>query len=60
LSGHPENVSAATARETGVPQLLGPKSFWQLCKLGLAITWPLVAVAMVGLGVLVAILLRPH
>ena len=60
LSGQPANVSAATTRETGVSQLLGPKSFWQLCKLGLAITWPLVAVAMLALGVLVAILLRPH
>lgn len=59
LSGQPANVSAATTRETGVSQLLGPKSFWQLCKLGLAITWPLVAVALLALGVLVAILLRP-
>ena len=60
LSGQPANVSAAAARETGTSQLLAPKSFWQLCKLGLAFTWPLVAVAMLALGVLVAIMLRPH
>lgn len=60
LSGQPANVSASAARETGVSQLLSPKSFWQLCKLGLAFTWPLVAVAAIALGVLVAILLRPH
>lgn len=58
LSGQPANVSASAARETGVSQLLAPKSFWQLCKLGLAMTWPLVAVATLALGVLVAILLR--
>jgi chromosome segregation ATPase len=33
------------------------KSFGQLCKLGLALTWPLAAVALVALGVLVALLM---
>ena len=38
--------------------LLAPKSFGELCKLGLAFTWPLVLVAVLALGVMVAILLR--
>ena len=33
-------------------------SFGELCKFGLAMTWPLVLVALAALGVLVAILLR--
>lgn len=33
-------------------------SFGQLCKIGLAITWPLVILALVALGVFAAILLR--
>ncbi len=36
-----------------------PKSFLQLCKLGLAFTWPLALVALLALGVMVALLLRP-
>lgn len=38
--------------------LLAAKSFLELCKLGLAFTWPLVGVALLALGVLVAILLK--
>jgi hypothetical protein len=37
---------------------LAPKSFGELCKLGLAFTWPLALVALLALGVMVAILLR--
>jgi len=39
---------------------LSEMSLGQLCKLGLAFTWPLAAVALLGVGVLVVILLRPH
>ena len=60
LSGQPANVSASAAREVGVSPIFAQKNFWQLCKLGLAFTWPLVGVATIALGVLVAILLRPH
>jgi hypothetical protein len=49
----------ATQPNAAAP-LLAPKSFLELCKLGLAFTWPLVGVALLALGVLVAILLRPH
>ena len=37
---------------------LANASFGELCKFGLAMTWPLVLVALVAVGVLVAILLR--
>jgi hypothetical protein len=36
---------------------VGNRSFGELCKLGLALTWPLVLVALAALGVFVAILL---
>ena len=39
--------------------LLADKSFAQLCRLGLALTWPLVTVALAALGVLIFVLLRP-
>jgi hypothetical protein len=43
------------SREAG---LLATHSFGELCKLGLALTWPLVVVALGLLGVLLAVLLR--
>jgi alpha-D-ribose 1-methylphosphonate 5-triphosphate synthase subunit PhnI len=52
-------TAAASAPNSGRPQW-APQSFWELCKLGLAFTWPLALVALLGLGVLVAILLRSH
>lgn len=61
LSGQPNATRPGGASQ---PNAAGPgfapKNFWELCKLGLAFTWPLVGVALLGLGVLVAILLRPH
>jgi len=35
------------------------KSFWQLCELGLALTWPVALAALVGCGIL-ALLLQKH
>lgn len=59
LSGQaPTPKSSTSAPVDAAPSLLAPKSFLELCKLGLAFTWPLVGVALLGLGVLVAILLR--
>lgn len=58
LSG--EAVARSTPSGTapaGAPWL-APKSFGELCKLGLAFTWPLAVVALLALGVMVAILLR--
>jgi hypothetical protein len=43
----------------GAEPLFAPKSFLELCRLGLALTWPLALVALLALGVMVAILLRP-
>jgi len=61
LSGQaPTPKSSAGAPANAAPSLLAPKSFLELCKLGLAFTWPLVGVALLALGVLVAILLRPQ
>lgn len=59
LSG--EKVSAAGPDESADDAEASPlasQSFADLCKLGLAFTWPLVLVALIALGVLVAILLR--
>ncbi len=39
--------------------LLAEKSFAQLCRLGLALTWPLATIALAALGVLIFVLLRP-
>lgn len=39
--------------------LLADRSFTQLCRLGLALTWPLAAIALAALGVLIFVLLRP-
>jgi len=59
LSGEVATRANATATPpvTAAP-LLAPQSFGQLCKLGLAFTWPLALVALLALGVMVAILLR--
>jgi hypothetical protein len=35
----------------------GEMNFWQLCKMGMALTWPLVAVGIVAVGLLLAMLL---
>lgn len=52
-NGSPNAANATTP-------LFAPKSFLELCKLGLAFTWPLAVVALLAVGVLVAILLRSH
>ncbi len=58
LSGGATQSAAASEPAGSSASLLAPKSFLGLCKLGLAFTWPLAVVALLGLGVLVAILLR--
>jgi len=53
-------VEAAKKTESGnaaQPWLAG-RSFGQLCKLGLALTWPLALVALLALGIFLAVLLR--
>jgi len=53
--------AAATPAEAGdrpAEPLLAQKSYFELCKLGLAMTWPLATVALLALIVLVLVLLR--
>lgn len=50
---NPDNSKTTTAS-----RLLEARSFGELCKLGLALTWPLAAVALVALAIFVVILLR--
>lgn len=57
-----ENQPAATAENnsitTAAASSLADLSFGQLCKIGLALTWPLLLVALGALGIFIAILLR--
>jgi hypothetical protein len=53
-----DETSAAAQSPAASP--LAKMSFAELCKLGLALTWPLAAVALLALGVLVAVLLARH
>jgi chromosome segregation ATPase len=59
LSGKVEEQGAAPAA-AAVPTspLLGARNFGELCRIGFALTWPLAAVGLITLGVLVAFLLR--
>jgi hypothetical protein len=50
--------SSSPARLGATPSLVEPQSFAQLCRLGLAITWPLAVVGVLALGLLAAMLLR--
>lgn len=61
LTGQPNATRPGSAAQpNAAAPLLASKSFLELCKLGLAFTWPLVGVALLALGVMVAILLRSH
>jgi hypothetical protein len=59
LSSPPQDGGASYST-TAVPPgaLLGGHSFGQLCRLGLALTWPLAAVALVALAALLVFLMR--
>ena len=54
----PEDGASLTDTARPRSSLLATQSFGELCRLGLALTWPLAAVALLALAVLVAILLR--
>jgi len=58
LSGEAATRATPTGMAPAVAPLVAPQGFGELCKLGLAFTWPLATVALLALGVLVAILLR--
>src|SRR6185295_10617360 len=52
---HALEESAQTPSDALVPRLFPPQSYAEICKLGLAITWPL---ALVALGIFLVLLLR--
>jgi transposase len=58
LSGHAKDDSATPEAGQPAPSPFAARSLGELCRLGLALTWPLAAVALLALGVLVAVLLR--
>jgi hypothetical protein len=57
LSGQSSNgVPAAAEQAPPAETLLERRSFFQLCKLGLALTWPVAATVLAALAVLLVIL----
>jgi len=59
LSGSAEDASPVSATaDKPAETLLAARNFAGLCKMGLALTWPLAAVALLALIVLVMVLLR--
>jgi hypothetical protein len=57
LSGQSSNGTPAAAEQTPPAEtLLEHRSFFQLCKLGLALTWPVAATVLAALAVLLVIL----
>ena len=58
LSGTAATDASATGKPTPANALLATRNFAELCKLGLALTWPLAAVALLAVLVLLGVLLR--
>jgi hypothetical protein len=59
LSGQrPEPQSSGDRQPAAAPSLLANQSLFTLCKLGLALTWPLAVVALAGMGVMIFLALR--
>jgi hypothetical protein len=59
LSGKPQDANSQSPAANGLtPTALAGRSFGELCKLGLALTWPLAVMALLALLILGAILLR--
>jgi hypothetical protein len=56
--GGPAGNAAAPEAEAAPKTLLGESSFVELCRLGLALSWPLVAVALLALVALLLVLVR--
>ena len=57
LSAAPKEASAETGAEASAAVSFAGKNFAELCKLGLALTWPLALVALLAFGGLLAVLL---
>jgi chromosome segregation ATPase len=59
LSGErADGGAAAPQNAAAAPGFLGQRSVAELCRLGLALTWPLAAVALLALGALLLVLAR--
>ena len=59
LSGEALGAGVGPAASSVVaPGLLSSQSFFQLCRLGLALTWPLAILALAGFGLLLALFFR--
>ena len=58
LSGSAPEPAESEAMATVAPSALGARSFGELCRVGLALTWPLALVGLGALAILVALLLR--
>ena len=60
LAGETKNAAAPLDKNSPAPATasLADLSFGQLCKIGLALTWPLLLVALGALGIFIAILAR--
>src|SRR5712691_10700626 len=43
-----EGAASASDRESLAESPLAARNFWELCKLGLALTWPLAAIGLIG------------
>ena len=55
LSGQPNEAALETNRQS--PEaLLATRGFWELCKWGLALTWPLAVVAILALAAFIVVL----
>jgi len=60
LAGETKNAAAPLERDSGAAPgaSLGDLDFGRLCKIGLALTWPLLLAALAALGVFIALLAR--
>lgn len=58
LSGAANGAANDPKTSPTAVSMLADKNFTQLCRLGLALTWPLATVALTALGVLIFVLLR--
>jgi hypothetical protein len=58
LAGENQPAGEAENNSAAAPPSLAEMNFGQLCKLGLALTWPLLLVALAALGIFITILTR--
>jgi hypothetical protein len=60
LSGKMAEQAPAPDKPASAPALFEGRSLGELFQIGLALTWPLAAVALLALGLMVFLVLRPH